>query len=776
MLHGKSPLGLGAARSLPCSVTPMWRSRSLWAAIAANLYVGAAALRVAPHARSVWVGMVAGPLVLVLGWILTEPPSRGVDRIMPGARTAARWTVAGVGLVIVAVLSPEQAPFVAAERVGMGVAAVGSLVALARIGSLGGVAAKRIRERYQAAVACALLWLVAAGAAVGAAAIGEGATRPPFDSLTLDYLVVVAALGSVGVTLVAAFRLYAERRFELGVAERTAAALWLSLIALSTGVFAALMGVGQPERTVPLASLLGAIAVTTCAVSQRPTLIARLLRVSASLTILCAPVVSVAVVVAYKAPTHAGLIMFVVTIISALCGLVALSLAKRLAPERGLWIEVLDDAIRAAKEPDPQQAIGAVLRVIRDGLGSEAGQAALYRLASRDRVTVDRAGYLHTEQLEAPQGLIDIASVQPERVVATEALRHVQVQRPELRDIVAWLDVHETGMTALVFDEEVCVGVLTWPMAGRSSPLSYEETRKARLLADHLGAVTGAAAQLARSRSRELEAEGSMRQAEDRVSELEALLERQARRQRALSEMIARPARIASYSPAARTTTLRAERLGESTRGIAIVAPPGVDPLPWAAMVHLASARADGTLLVVDATLPADQPIDRWRNPESSPFEAARGGTLVIIDPQALPEETQRYVGTQLEDDMGLIAVLPVFANALDAVDDHLAERITATLELPTLAERAEDLRALALHKLSRIGARIRGRPYGLSLLGQELLNEHAWPGNEDELDAVLLRAALVTGDDDVVQHTTLQDVIGGEEGDSLIVAGPRAV
>ncbi len=740
------------------------------AAMAAILYVAAAALRIAPQAQTVWLAIVVGPLMLALGWSGTEPPERGVDRIMPGARSAARAVVAGAALVVVAWLSPRHPPFVAAERLGMGLAAVGSLVALARVGSLGGVATIRTRPHYPAAIFCGLLWTAATGVAAYAA-IRETGTRA-LSPLTVDYVVVTAALGTEGVTLVAAFRIYAERRFELGVTERTAAALWLSLIALMIGVFATLMGVGQAERVVPLATFFGTLSVTASAVSQRPTLIARALRVVASVTMLCAPVVSVAVVVAYKAPTHAGSIMFVMTIIAALLGLASPKLARRLAPERGLWMRVLEDAIRAAKEPDPRQAITAVLTVIRDGFGGDFAQAALYRLASKDRVTVDRAGYLHTESLEVPSGLIDIACEQPERVVSTEALRSVQVQRPELRDIVAWLDVRNTGMTALVFDEEVCVGVLTWPAAGRTSPLSYEETRSARLLADHLGAVTGAASQLARSRAREIEADNAMREAEGRAEELRAVIERHARRQRALSEMVARPSRVACYSPAAQTALLRAERLGQAGGGVAIVAPPGVDPLPWAAVMHLASSRADGTLLVVDATLPADQPIARWMKPKLSPFDAARDGTLVILDPHALPVDTQRYIGTQLSDDIGLIVVSPPFENALASLDEHLLERVDATLELPTLAERAEDLRALALHKLSRIGARIRGRPYGLSLYGQQLVNEHDWPGNEDELDAVLLRAALATGVADVVEEHTLRHVLGEEQ--PLHESGPQ--
>jgi DNA-binding NtrC family response regulator len=61
---------------------------------------------------------------------------------------------------------------------------------------------------------------------------------------------------------------------------------------------------------------------------------------------------------------------------------------------------------------------------------------------------------------------------------------------------------------------------------------------------------------------------------------------------------------------------------------------------------------------------------------------------------------------------------------------------------LPTLAERAEDLQALALESLSRVGLSLRGEPLGLEPAAMRLLAEHDWPGNELEFRARLLSAA----------------------------------
>jgi DNA-binding NtrC family response regulator len=342
-----------------------------------------------------------------------------------------------------------------------------------------------------------------------------------------------------------------------------------------------------------------------------------------------------------------------------------------------------------------------------------------------------------------------------------------------VRDLVAWLDARGGGATALIRDEEVCVGALLWPAAGRVSPLSFEEVTLMRHLADHLGAATESAAQLARARAREIDAEQAMHDAVRRAGELERALDNQQRRQRALAEHLARPARVACYSGAAQTAVNEAERHGQSGLPLALLAPLGVDTLSWAALIHLASARRDGPLVVVDATVLNEQSLERWSDPERSPLEEARSGTLVVLDAHALPAGTQRYLATTLSDETGVIAVL---APGHAALDEHLAARLgDRVVALPALADRAEDLRALALHQLARFGMRLRGGPFGLSLQAQELLNEYAWPGNDAELEAVLVRAALAA-ESDVVQAEELVRIIGdGSLGAVASGSGPRS-
>jgi len=75
-----------------------------------------------------------------------------------------------------------------------------------------------------------------------------------------------------------------------------------------------------------------------------------------------------------------------------------------------------------------------------------------------------------------------------------------------------------------------------------------------------------------------------------------------------------------------------------------------------------------------------------------------------------------------------------------------LAREIEAEVRLPALVDRPEDLRALVLSALARESARVGREPLGVDPAAQRLLVEHIWPGNEIELEAVLLRAARVAG------------------------------
>ncbi|MBM4359866.1 MAG: hypothetical protein FJ096_17320 [Deltaproteobacteria bacterium] len=750
------------------------RERSFWGALLVVLYVCAAHLRIAPESVRAWSALALGPGLLVLGWRAATAPAFGADWIHPAARRAGQACAAGLALVVVAELGPDRSEFLAVRTLGLGLALTSASVAVSRIAALGGTNVTR-EPRNDAPIATGLLWAAALGLAVARAAGGDDAV----DTLTVDYAVVAASLGALGIATIASFRVFTSRRFELGVAERAAGALWLGVLSLAIGALAALMEVTDPERIVPIAALVAAAAATGCAVSQRPATVALALRHAASVTMVATPLMSVAVIAAYKAPTHAGAIVFVVTVLAVGLGVVAPRIAERMAPEKGRTKRVLEQAIVAAKAPEPRQAVTQALAVIRDGLGADHGPAALHRFATADRLIVDRAGYLHVEPGLVPDALVERAASEPERVVGVEVLRAVEVREVHVGAMITWLDERGAGAAALVLDEEVPIGMLLWPAAGRIAPLVYEEILALRSLADHLGVAAGAEARLDQSRERAIAIERGMGEAAKELQVLRARTGREGARLRAAVEFLGERAGRALYSPMAQMTATLAERLAEGGESLVVVQQPGGDALSWAARVHLASTRRDGLFLVVDCTRHETHSLEFWLELGTSPLEVARGGTLVLADLQGLPPEAQRTIGTSVRGDLTVIGLAPRSPAELTregVIEEHLArlfgERV---LDPPPLAARSEDLRALALMELTRLGSRLRGRPMGLALDAQQELVEYEWPGNEGEFEAVLLRAALrATGE--VVTREVLVAAMLGDAANAPRDSGPVRV
>jgi len=149
----------------------------------------------------------------------------------------------------------------------------------------------------------------------------------------------------------------------------------------------------------------------------------------------------------------------------------------------------------------------------------------------------------------------------------------------------------------------------------------------------------------------------------------------------------------------------------------------------------------------VDGTNPAEHDVERWQDREASPFRAAQGGTLVVLDAHMLPPLVQQRIASASLEEVGLVVALPGSVSALaapgkliESLADRLGDRAVA---LPELGSRAEDLHALIRDALTRIGQRLRQAPIGLDGHALKALVEHPWPGNDAELWAVLFRAAL---------------------------------
>lgn len=774
-----------------------WRARSFWIAAAAVAYAAFAALRASGGAAPAWLALAALPALLAYGWRLSAPPLERAragasasalhaeDRIDPAARSAARAALTGAALLAAARTGPATPALLALANLGAALASLAGLWALSRVAGLDGLIQPPPSARRLDAVAFASLFWTVAVALPAAEAVAPERTAG-LDPAATSYATSTAALGALAVAVVALARARAARRLELGVADRAEAALLLTLTALFIGVLAALTGVARPEALLPVASAAASLCVAISAVTPDPAALSRALRVTLALALLTIPLALLAVVVVHESPVRleaaertllglprapVGAAVFAACVACALAGLLAPRLAHLVAPERARWLRGLDAATRAAMSPDPEAALESALFSLRDLAAPARGAGrvgpALYRVAPPERVTVDLAGYAHTERADLPPRLLALADGEPEGVLRVEALEAAQVRRPEVRPLHAWLAERGLGVVAVVRDAAGPTGALALPRRDQK-PMALEEVLALRALADRLGAVISAAGMLARSRARELEAQRAREGAQAEADRLARALRQGQARHRAIAERLARPARVAAYSPAARAAVEQLERLGEGGRPVTLLAAPGIDAVAWAALAHLASPRAGGALAMVDGTSAAEHALDRWHDPDTSPLTTARGGTLVVLDAQALPAEVQSYLGAALPDDVGLVVAVPQTVDALVAagqMSERLADRLgDRAVALPTLADRGEDLRALSLEHLARIGTRLRGAPLGLDLAALSAILEHAWPGNDAELGAVLLRAALQT-EGDVVGMRELESVGFGAGG-----------
>jgi len=128
----------------------------------------------------------------------------------------------------------------------------------------------------------------------------------------------------------------------------------------------------------------------------------------------------------------------------------------------------------------------------------------------------------------------------------------------------------------------------------------------------------------------------------------------------------------------------------------------------------------------------------------------------------ALSPASPSVAAGEAPEGMALLVSVPMTIDALaaagrlePALADLLGDR---AIPLPPLVARADDLRTLFMERLARIGVRLKGRPMGLDARALSRLVEHAWPGNETELDDVLTRAVTVA-DGDVVPTSHLEQI-----------------
>jgi hypothetical protein len=432
-------------------------------------------------------------------------------------------------------------------------------------------------------------------------------------------------------------------------------------------------------------------------------------------------------------------------VLAALGALAAPWLASKLAPRTEPWADAFRAATKSAMSPEPDRAIERALVELLVLVPGRLRSPSLYRFDPESHIVVDQAGYARTEPASVPTSLAVLASEEPFAVLRREVLGVVAVRRPDVKGALDWLDDRSIAAVALMGEPDSPIGLLAIPKGDREEPLRLAEVQALSELADRLGAAIAAGAALARSLGREADLRREGADLVTRAERLGADLEREQKRSIALASTLAARVTKVAVSPAARVTIDAIEGLARRGLPLVLLAPPGVDPLPWVAVFHLASTKT-GTLYVSDGRSRELADLELWRDPARSPIALARGGTLVVLAPEELPRLVQAYIGAALDDRVGLALVVtktPSTLVASERMDERLADAVgDRAVIVPPLSERTEDLRPTAIDVLTRTGLELRGRPLGIEPLALAALADHAFPANDLELAALLVRAA----------------------------------
>lgn len=746
------------------------------ALFAPTAYAAAVVLRDAPHP-----GWVRATIAVSALAVVTRVSSR-LDELGREARVSGRITL-GASVVAATLAAGHPGPDVSTiARVAIVLAASIAGAAAGHCAStipgLGGVAAAPSGPAIAAGAARGSLasWLLSGLAFSTALLPGAhgSALRLPLGAMTIaGALMLLLANGR-------------RRRHELGARERFELLIGGATLALP---FAAVVATGlqpfafwpRPETLLVWPALGLSAAVLLAQLVADPVRAA--FRVARAWVVLIAGIVGAfGLLVTAPGSALAGLCLGVGI------GLVLDTLASVLGlpgPRLSTQSSTLNRALRRAREAsaasDPNEVARGVLASVRALAGesrpAEASPTLLLFSPLRE-VALDAAGEPRTRsplpREEAfpdpdapspisrvvPTEILRLAVEEPLGVVRAQALRAVEVRRPDLRPALRFLGGRDAAAAvAIVVDGELD-GLLLVPEAEHTHELGLAEVRALRTIARLCATRLSLEAALARATAR-------AQRAEHRARDLEHVVERAHHDNARLALAIGSASRplergldASGYAPASRALLAELDALAPSTEHLVLVHRPGTDPLPFLSRLHQKSGRK-GALHVVDAGRREGADPARWADPRSSPIELARDGTLGVLGAEALSREAQRRLLSALTFREGpgadptpvdLRVVLAVtstdpehepLARLHAELDPSLLRHLRrAPLRVLPLSRRIEDLHALCLDRLATLGTALAGKPLGLAPEAFALLVEHPWTGDDLELDDVLARAA----------------------------------
>jgi len=233
---------------------------------------------------------------------------------------------------------------------------------------------------------------------------------------------------------------------------------------------------------------------------------------------------------------------------------------------------------------------------------------------------------------------------------------------------------------------------------------------------------------------------------------------------------------IVTASPVMGEVFKQAWRVAQTDVSILIQSESGTGKELLARAIHAAGSRADGPFVAINCAAIPEALLESElfghrkgaftgadRN-HTGLFETANGGTLFLDEIGDMPLEFQAKLLRVLQEGevrpVGMSQSISIDVRIISATHTNLEAAIetrafredlyyrlnVVTLELPTLAERCEDIPLLANHFLSQLQQRTSNCiAHSFSREAMELLMAAPWPGNIRQLLNVVEQGAVLT-------------------------------
>jgi len=655
------------------------------------------------------------------------------------------------------------------------VCAIGASFALAHVPQQGGLVRHEATSPWPRAVVLAAVW--------GPALVAYGLPHDPSTNWpSTGWLAqhsgewaLAAAVATALVFLWAIGRALLRRRLELGVAERLVAMRLLLGACCVASLVVCTISEASFYSTARLFVALASVAIGYAAMAADAARVAGATRRLVVLGMVGGAVALLGGAAALGSGSGWG--AWEVTVGTAAAALFVGAAAPRLEapfrPSRGVWLDAFARARDNASRAEPDEAIRSVLDALRGPAGPSSASPELWTFHPVCVATVDAAGYLHASEDDLPDGFAAVVAAEPLSTLRIEVLDALEVRRPDLRPLAKWMSDRGALLVTLVESDGASDGgtegmlVLRRAAGGAAArSLTFEEVRSLKAAADGLAAACRARASQARMMARAQEAVKRCEATEERLEALRHESAEHASRHGLAAMRLAWPAAVGAYSAASRMALETLERQTALGAPIAVVAPSGVDPIPYLARAHLSGARRAGPLVVVDGASTVEHALERWGDPRTSPLALANGGMLVLLDGAALPARVQQLLASAFAEkrvpwERPTALDVQLAWTGVATPDDLVAQaRLEASLAtrlgdarqrptlLPRLRERSDDLRAILTDRFAREGLRVLGRPVGIEQTAYARLVDYRFPGEDAELASIVQRlVARCTGD-----------------------------